>query len=131
METIEPANLDDVPQLAELLHLLFTQEADFQPDRNKQMRGLRLLIVSLLFTVSTAEGGPACWLEDMMVRPDQRGAGLGSRLLQQAVNYARTHGFHRITLLTDRGNAGALRFYGRQGFLESEMTVLRLALQPS
>src|ERR1700678_2436468 len=122
METIEPANLGDVPQLAELLHLLFTQEADFQPDRTKQVRGLRLLIespqvgvilvarsggeivgmVSLLFTVSTAEGGPACWLEDMVVRPDRRGGGLGSRLLQQAVDYARSHGFHRITLLTDR-----------------------------
>ena len=143
---IDPANLSDVPQLADLLNLLFTQEADFAPDREKQRRGLRLIIesphvgmilvaregdhvigmVSLLFTISTAEGGRVCWMEDMVVHPDRRGDGLGSRLLQSAVEYARTHGFSRITLLTDQLNAGAIRFYGRHGFVESEMTVLRL-----
>ena len=146
MEAITPATLNDVPQLALLLNLLFTQEADFTPDREKQERGLRLIIesahvgvilaardgdqivgmVSLLFTISTAEGGPVCWLEDMVVRPDRRGGGLGSRLLQSAIDYARSHGFFRITLLTDKLNAGAIRFYGRHGFIESEMTALRL-----
>ena len=151
METIEPATLNDVPQLADLLTLLFTQEADFHPDPAKQKHGLRLLIespptgvvfvarnvdqvigmVSLLFTISTAEGGPACWLEDMVVRPDRRGSGLGSRLLQHAIDYARVHGFSRITLLTDKANAGAIRFYGRHGFVESAMAALRLDLKPS
>ena len=146
MEHITAATLSDVPQLAELLNLLFTQEAEFTPDRAKQERGLRLIIesnhvglilaardgdqvvgmVSLLFTISTAEGGPVCWLEDMVVRPDRRGSGLGSRLLESAIDYARTHGFSRITLLTDKLNAGAIRFYGRHGFVQSEMTALRL-----
>ncbi len=146
MEHITPATLSDVTQLAELLNLLFTQEADFTPDRDKQERGLRLIIgsaqvgvilaardgdqvvgmVSLLFTISTAEGGPVCWLEDMVVHPDRRGGGLGSRLLQSAIEYARSHGFLRITLLTDKLNARAIRFYGRHGFIESEMTAMRL-----
>jgi hypothetical protein len=46
METIEPATVGDIPQLVNLLTLLFTQEADFRPDRAKQDRGLRLLIES-------------------------------------------------------------------------------------
>jgi GNAT superfamily N-acetyltransferase len=145
-EVIEPATVDDVPRLAELLAVLFSQEADFMPDRDKQERGLRLIIespgtgqifvarkdgevvgmVSLLFTVSTAEGGPVCWLEDMVVRPDCRRKGLGSRLLQHALDHAQLHGFTRITLLTDRTNEGAQRFYGRHGFCRSEMKVLRL-----
>jgi len=41
---IEPATLDDLPELTELLRDLFLQEADFQPDREKQMRGLRLIL---------------------------------------------------------------------------------------
>ena len=86
-------------------------------------------MVSLLFTISTAEGGPACWLEDMVVGPDRRGDGLGSRLLQHAIHYARIHGFSRITLLTDKVNAGAIRFYERHGFVESAMTALRLDLK--
>jgi GNAT superfamily N-acetyltransferase len=148
MQKIEPATPDDIPQLAGLLSILFTQEADFQPARTKQEQGLRLIIessqvgiifaardggevvgmVSLLFTVSTAAGGPACWLEDMVVRPDRRNSGLGSRLLQHAIDHARSSGFVRITLLTDRVNEGAIRFYERHGFERSEMTALRLHL---
>jgi GNAT superfamily N-acetyltransferase len=151
VETIEPATADDIPNLADLLALLFIQEADFRPDREKQERGLRLLIesqstgvifaardgdqvvgmVSLLFTISTAEGGPACWLEDMVVRPDRRRRGLGTRLLRHAIDYARIHGFSRITLLTDKVNAGAIRFYEQHGFVESAMTALRLNLKLS
>jgi GNAT superfamily N-acetyltransferase len=150
METIELADLSDIPQLVDLLNLLFTQEADFRPDREKQARGLRLIIesahvgcifvahegndvvgmVSLLFTISTAEGGPVCWLEDMVVRPDRRGNGLGSRLLRHAVDYARAGGFSRITLLTDRINSRAIRFYAWHDFVESDMTALRLSLKP-
>jgi GNAT superfamily N-acetyltransferase len=148
VKEIEPATVEDLPQLVDLLTVLFTQEADFQPDRGKQERGLRLIfespqigvifvareagqvvgMVSLLFTISTAEGGPVCWLEDMVVRPDCRDAGVGSRLLSHAIEYARGHGFSRITLLTDRVNAGAIRFYERHGFRLSEMTALRLHL---
>jgi ribosomal protein S18 acetylase RimI-like enzyme len=148
MAKIEPATFADIPQLAALLELLFTQEADFVPDRQKQERGLRLILeapqvgeifvardgeavvgmVSLLFTVSTAAGGPVCWLEDLIVAPSHRGGGLGSRLLQTAIEYARARGFARITLLTDKANAGALRFYERHGFAESAMTPMRLNL---
>jgi GNAT superfamily N-acetyltransferase len=151
METTARATADDIPQLVELLHLLFTQEADFTPDRAKQERGLRLIIespntgvilvahdenevvgmVSLLFTISTAEGGSVCWLEDMVVRSGRRGGGLGARLLQHAIDHARRHGFYRITLLTDKVNTGAIRFYRRQGFVESGMTTMRLALKTS
>jgi GNAT superfamily N-acetyltransferase len=148
METIQPATLADVPDLAGLLGLLFAQEADFEPDRATQEQGLRLLIetpatgivfvaldqgqavgmVSLLFTISTAEGGRVCWLEDMVVRPERRGGGLGSRLLQHAIDYATANGFRRITLLTDSVNDAAIRFYGRHGFRLSQMTVLRRPL---
>lgn len=151
METIERAASDDVPQLVVLLGALFAQEADFAVDPEKQRRGLQLIIdspdagvifvarearevvgmVSLLFTISTAEGGPAAWLEDMVVRHDRRGSGLGSRLLGHAIEYARTRGLSRITVLTDKGNSGAIRFYERSGFVESNMTALRLSLEPS
>jgi GNAT superfamily N-acetyltransferase len=151
MEVIVPATKADIPQLASLLHLLFTQEEDFKPDAARQAAGLALIInspqtgiifvarsgaeivgmVNLLFTISTAEGGPVCWLEDMVVHPDQRGSGLGSRLLSAVIEYAREHAFLRMTLLTDEANEGARRFYGRHGFVESGMMTLRLNLRES
>jgi GNAT superfamily N-acetyltransferase len=148
MEIIKEATLEDIAQLTNLLTTLFTQEADFQPDRAKQEQGLRMIIespssgiifvahdgeeivgmVCLLFTISTAEGGPVCWLEDMIVHQDYRSSGLGSRLLRHAISFARSNCFKRITLLTDRMNEGAIRFYGRHGFRPSEMSALRLYL---
>lgn len=148
METIDQATARDIPQLADLLGMLFSQEADFRSDRNKQECGLRRIIaapdigivfaardgdeiagmVSLLFTVSTAEGGPACWLEDMVVTPERRGSGLGSRLLRHAIDYACASGYARITLLTDAVNQRAIQFYTRHGFARSQMTALRLHL---
>jgi ribosomal protein S18 acetylase RimI-like enzyme len=138
----------DVPQLCELLSLLFAQEADFKPNAERQTSGLRLIIqqpevgriycatdgesivgmVSILFTVSTAEGGRAAWLEDMIVHPSRRGQGIGDRLLHEAVSGARAAGCSRITLLTDATNDSAIRFYGRAGFVRSQMIPLRLSL---
>jgi GNAT superfamily N-acetyltransferase len=150
MIRIEQARLDDLSPLADLLAILFAQEADFRPHCEKQLHGLRLIVespdrgvifvaregdkivgmVSLLFTVSTAEGAPACWLEDMVVQPEQRNHGLGSQLLEHAIGYARSHGYARITLLTDQTNASAARFYERHGFRPSAMKPFRLNLHP-
>jgi GNAT superfamily N-acetyltransferase len=146
---IEPATLDDLPLLVDLLDDLFSMEADFVPDREKQERGLRLILenpargrifvlrtdhqliamVNLLITISTAEGGFVLLLEDVVVHRDHRGQGYGSRLLQYAVDFARQKKFLRITLLTDRDNAAAKRFYLSRGFVESDMVPLRMLLR--
>lgn len=148
MIEIANAQEQDIEGMADLLLSLFDQEADFAPDRAKQVAGLRLIMaepktgqlfaaraqgkvvgmVSLLFTVSTALGKPVCWLEDMVVSKDARGQGLGSKLLNHAVAYAKDQGFGRITLLTDLANKDAQRFYARHGFSHSEMTPLRILL---
>jgi GNAT superfamily N-acetyltransferase len=149
MNPIQLAAPDDIPQLCSLLAILFTQEADFQPDEEKQSAALRKIIdnpgtgrilvlregdsligmVNLLFTVSTACGGKVAILEDMIVHPSRHGIGLGSSLLQAAIALARDEGCQRITLLTDRANDSAIRFYQRQGFGMSEMIPLRLSLE--
>lgn len=145
---ITPANASDIPALCELLGILFSQETDFKPDREAQSRGLARIIsspevglivvarqdsqvvgmVNLLYTVSTALGDRVALLEDMVVSPDVRGAGVGSRLLEQAIQFARLNGCKRITLLTDRTNESAQRFYRKHGFDFSAMIPLRLSL---
>lgn len=142
---IEPATLDDLPQLADLLFDLFSQEKDFTPDREKQLRGLRLILeqpnrgrifvirnetriigmINLLITISTAEGGFVLLLEDLVIRPDHRGQGYGKKLLSYAEDYAKEKGFLRITLLTDKPNERAKKFYMDHGFVESDMIPLR------
>ncbi len=148
---ISEAQAGDLDQLADLLAELFTLESDFRPDRGKQLRGLRLILdepafgrifvlrdrcrvvgmANLLFTVSTAEGCRVAVLEDVIVRGEYRGRGLGRRLVEHALAWAEAAGMARITLLADRGNEAALAFYRRLGFGPSQMVVLRRRLVSS
>lgn len=145
---IEKATPADCPALSELLSTLFSQEAEFTPNPEAHIKGLNRIIVNpelgavlvaregdhivgmvnLLFTVSTALGERVALLEDMIVSSQARGLGIGSRLLDQAISFARAQGCKRITLLTDRANESAQRFYGKQGFVVSSMVPMRLSL---
>lgn len=145
---ISLATASDIPALCELLSLLFSQEADFQPDEEAQRRGLTQILtnpdvglilvarqknqivgmVNLLFTVSTALGQRVALLEDLVVCPTQRGKGVGSKLLQHAIETAKLHDCHRITLLTDLANESAQRFYRKHGFSFSAMIPMRVLL---
>jgi len=53
---------------------------------------------------------------------------VGTKLLSQAISFARDQGCKRITLLTDQSNEHAQRFYAKQGFVMSGMVPMRLAL---
>ncbi len=148
---IEPATMQDLPELTQLLMELFAQESDFRPNYNNQMRGLRLILeqpnrgrvfvlrsadriigmINLLFTISTAEGGFVILLEDLIIHSDFRGQGMGSRLLNYAIEYAKQKDFLRITLLTDRVSEESLVFFEKHGFQRSDMVPMRLFLGPS
>jgi len=142
---IEPATIEDLPRLADLLYDLFSGVSDFIPDREKHLRGLRLIIeepgrgrifvlrndsiiigmINLLITISTAEGGFVLVLEDLVIAAPHRGQGYGARLLEYAMDYAKRKNFLRVTLLTDRKNARLKDFYKKHGFVESTLTPLR------
>lgn len=146
--SIGTATAEDIPQMAELLGVLFSQEKEFAPDSRRQAGGLRLIIespgtgvillqregsrvvgmVNLLFTVSTFLGTRVAILEDMIVHPDFRGKGTGRALLNAAIERAKAEGCGRITLLTDMDNAAAKSLYRQAGFVESAMTPMRLML---
>ena len=145
---ISLATASDIPALCKLLALLFSQEADFQPDEKAQRRGLVHILnnpdiglifvarknekvvgmVNLLFTFSTALGEKVALLEDLIVLPNQRRKGIGSQLLKQAIETARLNNCHRITLLTDLVNHSAQQFYRKSGFIFSAMIPMRVLL---
>jgi len=149
MITFEPAREADLPQLVELLALLFDQEAEFKPDAAKQTAALKLILAdpahgriyvardgrqvvamaSLLYTISTAEGGKAAWFEDLVVRPEYRQQGTGEKMLAYVVSQARAEGVLRVTLLTDMQNERAQALYRRAGFVGSPMRPMRLKLK--
>lgn len=142
------ARLSDVPAMTALLRLLFAQEAEFAPDTTAQDKGLRAILddpsvgqlfvaddgerilglVNLLYTYSTALGARVALLEDMVVAEEARGSGLGTRLVEAAVDHCRKSGCKRVTLLTDGDNERAHAFYQRCGFARSDMVAFRRVL---
>jgi GNAT superfamily N-acetyltransferase len=140
----------DLPQMVALLGQLFEQEAEFTPDAAKQEAALKMILgdakagklfvakdgskvvamASLLYTVSTAEGGKAALFEDLVVRDDHRKQGIGARLLEYVIAQARAEGVLRLTLLTDMQNEQAQVLYRRLGFVGSPMKPMRLKIKP-
>jgi GNAT superfamily N-acetyltransferase len=96
------ARREELPQLVALLGILFSQEAEFIPDDAKQTRALEKILsdesvgtvyvardegrviamATLVYTISTAEGGVAALFEDLIVQPGHRGRGVATALAQ-------------------------------------------------
>ena len=145
---IEMATTSDIPTLCTLLDYLFSQEIEFKSNHETQSRGLEMILnnnnignifvakknktivgmVILLYTVSTALGEQVVLLEDMVVSPNERELGIGSKLLDHAVKYATEKGCKRITLLTDKMNIRAQKFYKQHKFNRSSMIPFRMII---
>jgi GNAT superfamily N-acetyltransferase len=146
---IRPAQATDLNVLVSLLRQLFAIEADFTFDPVRQRRGLELMLEDRLrrmilvadaagevvgmatgqMLVSTAEGASSVLVEDVVVAAGLRGRGIGRSLVTALVEWARGRGSTRVTLLADRGNEAALRFYERLGWRGTRMIALHRALR--
>jgi ribosomal protein S18 acetylase RimI-like enzyme len=141
---IRPAQSADLDCLSTLLGELFALEADFRIDAARQRRGLQLMLATPQarvlvaeaegkvigmatgqLTISTAEGGPALLVEDVVVDVAWRGRGIGRRLLTELGDWAVAHNAHRLQLLADRNNATGLDFYRSLGWQVTALICLR------
>lgn len=141
---IRPARPDDLERLTALLGELFAIEADFRIDPARQRQGLRLLLAASQacvlvaeadrmvvgmatgqLTISTAEGGLALLVEDVVVETAWRGKGIGRRLLAGLGDWAVAHDAHRLQLLADRNNETGLDFYRKLGWQGTALICLR------
>lgn len=58
----------------------------------------------------------AAKLHKCYLLPEYQGKGIGSRMLQQAMEYAREEGYKLLRLNVNRHNAKAIKAYNRNGF---------------
>jgi GNAT superfamily N-acetyltransferase len=148
--TYGEANEADIPALVGLLGALFGIEKDFSADVGKQKIGLALLLknpqtatiqiarnangiaigmVSAQLVISTAQGAPSAWVEDMIVSQDYRAQGVGRLLLESALEWAKDKGATRAQLLVDLDNEPALGYYEHLGWQTSRMGMRRLLIK--
>ncbi len=138
---IRPATIADRDAVADLLvaqlrgHAIATPAADLartvaallaRPQRARFLlavagaRAVGLAVVSFGWPVE--HGGRGAWLEELYVVPEARGQGTGTRLLDAALDAARTHGAVAVDLEIERGHERAASLYRRHGFTPLERT---------
>ena len=142
------AQQEDIPKLCDLLKTLFGQEEEFCYDQSRQENALKTVLtspnlgdilvieemdkvvgmVTILYTFSTALNEKVGLLEDMIIAPDHQNQGLGSSLIEYALEFAKSKGLKRITLLTDGSNKKAHKFYKKNHFVVSSMVPFRKIL---
>jgi GNAT superfamily N-acetyltransferase len=147
---IRPAVPEDLDSLVALLTELFALEADFTSDIDRQRRGLMLMLrpderrtvqvadidghvvgmATAQGVISTAEGGEAAWVEDVVVAAPFRGQGIGRRLLHALEGWARMRGISRLQLVADRDNHAAKACYDQCGWQATHLECLRRTLSP-
>lgn len=76
-------------------------------------------VVQLRFRDGIWRAGPDCLVEDVFVREEARGSGLGRALMAAAVAHARGRGARRMELDVNEANPAALALYGSFGFSAS------------
>jgi GNAT superfamily N-acetyltransferase len=141
---IRQAIPQDISGLISLLKVLFAIEADFAFDEENQRRGLELMMstpdrscimvaevngkiigmCTAQLLVTTAEGGLAALVEDMVVRQDYRKQGIGRSLLTKIEEWSCGHGAKRLELLADCHNTPALEFYKKLHWRHTQLICL-------
>lgn len=143
---IRQARNRDLDALVLLLQELFSIEADFAADVERQRRGLKLMLDgcgkhrsvkvaeidntvvgmgTIQTLLSTAEGGTVGLVEDLVVTSRYRGQGVGMRLMEAIEIWAHDHGLKRLQLLADRTNFEALDFYHKTQWRPTQLICLR------
>lgn len=147
--TIRDARPDDVDELLRLIHELaayerepdavtatadHVREALFPVEASPAAYGLvaeregRVLGMAVWFTsFSTWTGRPGIWLEDLFVEPEQRGLGVGRRLLARLAEICIEREWTRLEWAVLNWNEPSIEFYRAQGArAQDEWTTYRL-----
>ncbi|HEY5784363.1 MAG TPA: GNAT family N-acetyltransferase [Microlunatus sp.] len=136
--TVRQASAEDAVVVATLLHAFNTEFETPSPGVNVLASRLARLLSTPPTTTALLVGDPAVgvavatrrpnvWyagdvllLDELYVRPSQRGQGFGGLLMDRLLADAATTGVSAVEINVDEADVDTQRFYRRQGFLDTD-----------
>ncbi|MDT6986448.1 GNAT family N-acetyltransferase [Streptomyces lusitanus] len=139
---IRPATIDDVPAIVALLaddplgaqrespddlapYLTAMERLRTDPHQHvvvavREGRVVGTLQLTIIPGLSR-RGATRSVVEGVRIHADERGGGLGTRLIEWAIDTSRREGCHLVQLTSDNTRTDAHRFYERLGFTASHV----------
>lgn len=97
-----------------------TSEVDATELDGGELGGAEVGFALLTLRPTPMWDGPLAQLEELYVRPDLRGGGIGTDLLTRALDEVRARGAAEMLINVDADDTGARRFYERHGFSDRD-----------
>lgn len=108
----DPASVEATPE--KLRRALFS-EPPLGEVLLAEVDGVAVGFASFHQTFSTFLAQPCLWLDDLFVRPEQRGQGAGTALMRHLARIARERGCGRIDWIVNTSNGRGISFYVKSG----------------
>ena len=89
------------------------------------------IVGSMTLAVFRLPTGVRSWIEDVVVDGNERGKGIGEKLVRAAVDRARQEGAKTVDLTSRPSREAANRLYRRCGFETRETNIYRFAIEPA
>jgi ribosomal protein S18 acetylase RimI-like enzyme len=90
---------------------IFAEDPEFWCDLAVDDAGQALGMVQYQLMHRSLSGQKVCYLSDLYVRPDTRGAGVGRGLIDHVIGFARARGIGNVRWLTQEFNYAGRRLY--------------------
>lgn len=89
------------------------------------------IVGSMTLAVFRLPTGIRSWIEDVVVDINERGRGIGEKLVRAAVERARAEGAKTVDLTSRPSREAANRLYRRCGFETRETNIYRFNIEPA
>jgi ribosomal protein S18 acetylase RimI-like enzyme len=103
---------DDASLLASVERIIVRDDAEYLLAGGDEPAG----VAQVRYRWSVWWEAEDCWLEDLYVRPQARGSGLGRALVQEVIDRATARGCRRVELDVNSENPTAMALYRSLGF---------------
>jgi ribosomal protein S18 acetylase RimI-like enzyme len=109
---------DDASLLASVERIIARDDAEYMlAGRGEEPQG----VAQVRYRWSVWWEAEDCWIEDVFVREDARGSGLGRALMDAVLSSAEERGCRRVELDVNSENTAALALYRSLGFYTGKM----------